>query len=518
MYIEPNTNIKLYAGIPLDNTYNHTLYFATKAFQDAYFHSGTAKYTLTVNSYQRVERGKMRIEKKADDLYDCNYLAFQNTNYGNKWFYAFITGVEFVNNVTSEITFEIDCMQTYCFDVEIKDCYVEREHSLTDAVGDNIIAEPIEIGDITCTDIATSGHFNSYVAVIATSYDAVQQQTAEASVQGGLLTGIKYVYASVNTPAQVQMLAQYLKDCVAADKSDSVVSLFMMPTDFIPDPNEPDVPRVQVARVQKNTTIHGYTPRNKKLLTYPYNYLGVDCGNADAIYRYEWFHRDDPQNDDGYCDFMMVCGMSCNPEIALVPEAYNGEQGTDFNYIEKLVMKDFPQVAWSNDAYKIWLARSGTQNTLQFIGGGVSAVAGGIQGGALGGAGIIGGFLASANARSQEIVAQNKPPQAKGVSSGTVDVATRTKDFYFRQMQVTLQNAKIIDDFFTMYGYACHRVKKPNLNSRPRWNYVKTKGCVAVGSAPSDEIKKICSIYDKGITFWKNASEVGNYSLNNDPT
>ena len=85
-------------------------------------------------------------------------------------------------------------------------------------------------------------------------------------------------------------------------------------------------------------------------------------------------------------------------------------------------------------------------------------------------------------------------------------------------MQITEQNARIIDDFFTKYGYACHRVKKPNMNSRPRWNYVKTKGCIAIGSAPSDEIKKICSIYDKGITFWKNASDVGDYSLNNEPT
>lgn len=517
MYIEPNTTIKLYAGIPLDNSYNHTLYFATKQFQDAYFHSGIAKYSIPINSYQRVEKGKMRIEKKADDIYDCNYLAFQNTNYGNKWFYAFITGIEYINNVTSEIKFEIDCMQTYCFDVDIKECYVEREHSLTDNVGDNIIEEPIEIGDVTCNALATSGHFNSYVAVIATSYDATQQQTAEASVQGGLFTGIKYVYGLIDNPTQVQSLANYLKACVDADKSDSVVSIFLMPTDFIPDPNNPDMPRVQVARVQKNNNIHGYVPRNKKLLTYPYNYLGVDCGNSSAVYRYEWFN-----GGDDYCDFELVCGMSCNPEIALVPEAYNGVGTTEFNYIEKLVMKDFPQVAWSIDAYKIWLARSGTQNTLQFIGGGATSVLSAYslmeQGNTLGGAGIVGGLMASANARSQEIVAQNKPPQSKGVSSGTVDVATRTKDFYFRQMQVTEQNAKIIDDFFTMFGYACHRVKKPNMNSRPRWNYVKTKGCVAVGSAPSDEIKKICSIYDKGITFWKNANEVGDYSLNNAPT
>ena len=30
-----------------------------------------------------------------------------------------------------------------------------------------------------------------------------------------------------------------------------------------------------------------------------------------------------------------------------------------------------------------------------------------------------------------------------------------------------------------------------------------------------DDVRKICSIYDSGITFWKNPSEVGNYSLDN---
>jgi hypothetical protein len=73
----------------------------------------------------------------------------------------------------------------------------------------------------------------------------------------------------------------------------------------------------------------------------------------------------------------------------------------------------------------------------------------------------------------------------------------------------------MIDDFFTMYGYAVRRCKIPNRSSRPHWNYVKTIGCCITGSVPADDMRKICSIYDAGITFWKNGNEVGNYSLNN---
>ena len=79
-----------------------------------------------------------------------------------------------------------------------------------------------------------------------------------------------------------------------------------------------------------------------------------------------------------------------------------------------------------------------------------------------------------------------------------------------------------------MFGYATNKVKTPNRNSRPHWNYVKTRGCVLhsgrvaadgtlTGGLPADDMAKINAIYDNGITFWKNGSEVGDYSLNNKP-
>ena len=70
-------------------------------------------------------------------------------------------------------------------------------------------------------------------------------------------------------------------------------------------------------------------------------------------------------------------------------------------------------------------------------------------------------------------------------------------------------------DYFDMFGYATHRVKIPNRSIRPHWNYVKTNGCVLRGNAPADDVRKICTIYDDGITFWKNGDEIGNYSLDN---
>ena len=504
MYIEPNSNIKIYNSVPLDNTYNHTLYFSSLSDQNAYFHgnSGILKYNLTSQSYQRVVKGSMRIAIKADNLYDCNYLAFQNASFGSKWFYAFITGVEYVNNDTSEISFEIDPVQTYLFDVQLKECYVEREHSSSDKAGDNIVAENIDIGDITCNAVSGSGHFSSYVAVIATAYDPDGQA---GGYQGGLFSGVNYIAGLINTAEQVKSLLDFLDATVDANKEDSVVSIFIMPSEFY---TTEDSASVQVSRVAKSTTIHGYTPRNKKLLTYPYNYLSVDCGNNDAIYRYEWFN-------DEYCDFAMYGCMSCNPQIMLVPQNYNGTDGDNFNFVEKLVMQGFPQVAWSVDSFRAWLAQEASSTAIQGIGSVASVAGGAMSGNPMA---MVGGIMGLANTANNIVLATNRPNQAKGTNSGTIDVATRTKDFYFRQMQISAEYARIIDDYFDMFGYATRRVKIPNRSVRPHWNYVKTNGCVLTGNAPADDVRKICSIYDNGITFWKNPSEVGNYSLNNSLT
>ena len=138
MSITPNTTIKVYHNVPLDITQQRSIAFASASAQNSYFHTvpnNILKYTFNANTYQRVRRGALRVQQTADNLYDCNYMAFQNTNYGQKWFYAFITSVEYVNDITSEITFEIDELQTWLFDMTLQACMIERSHTISDVIG-----------------------------------------------------------------------------------------------------------------------------------------------------------------------------------------------------------------------------------------------------------------------------------------------------------------------------------------------------------------------------------------------
>lgn len=174
MAIQPNSRMRLLQGVPLDSTYTNTLYFANQQDQTNHFltHYPYAK-EFYAQSYQRVKSGVCRLQIKADDIYPYNYMMFQNTSYGSKWFYAFINRVEYINDAQSNIYYEIDVMQTWFFEHILRPSYVERETSATDNIGDNIVSEPVDLGDIKCRRIYDTGLFDSYAVVVCKSETTV---------------------------------------------------------------------------------------------------------------------------------------------------------------------------------------------------------------------------------------------------------------------------------------------------------------------------------------------------------
>ena len=89
--------------------------------------------------------------------------------------------------------------------------------------------------------------------------------------------------------------------------------------------------------------------------------------------------------------------------------------------------------------------------------------------------------------------------------------------FYINQMTISPQHAKIIDSYFTRFGYATKITKVPNRNVRTHFCYTKTVGCEIKGKIPQSEREVICNVYDHGITFWKYAADIGNYDVDNPP-
>lgn len=558
MYIAPNTTVRLLTGVPLDNTYAHTIYFANKTAQTSYFQGKTKSGCLFNNiSYQRYSKGVIRLQKSADDIYDCNYMMFQNSAYGTRWFYAFINTIEYVSNTVCEITYEIDVIQTWFFDVTLLQSFVEREHSTTDVAGDNIVPEPVNIGEYYMGTPTGSGLFDTYDVVIVSPYtyqinsvtNPWEDSTDEKHLEG-ISTILSYqAFDSTNDSTSVAGQSFLAVAMSQFPDNEDIASAYLIPHSFIDYDNnqtirlDTDTFEPQIANYfthHPTSLSHGYVPKNKKLLTYPYNKLVIDTADGN-LYEYAFEFFDEYQEGSSHIDginFEIKGYRGINCSFKAVPVHYKGE---DLNYTEGCLLTDFPNVGIVNDSFKAWVAQNKTRTALQVasdimgIGAGAGTVMAGSQimtpitnvlsktgakmmsGGyeQIGKSGVkgIGGTLAEFADKSR----LRYHPRV-GSNDGSQEIVWGKKDFTGIQYSVNPQNAQIIDDFFNCYGYATHRVKVPNRNARPHWTYVKTIDINLESNAPSDDTNKIASIYDNGITFWVNGSEVGNYSLDNSPS
>jgi hypothetical protein len=524
MYIAPNSLLKLLNNVPLDNKYKHTLYFSNKSDQQDYF-ALQHKYSLIDYTYLR-EQKKIRVGIKADLLFDCNYLMYQNTSFGSKWFYAFITKVEYINNECTEISFEIDVMQTWLVgdDYNIKPSFVEREHVVNDEIGANRVDEKLEIGSYIIKNKTGTLDVDGVTNMIDMAYivgisdlSPLSSETDKTigRMYGNLYSGLTYWYFHKSKWTD---LKAFLQTYIDAKKTDAIVFISSIPAFLVGTSSgaiqeSETLPSLTVGLDKPYDNIDGYVPKNKKLFTYPYNLLYVTNNQGGySEFRYEEFTSVTGQPD---IRFGIIGNIAPSPMLQCCPVSYKvGSAGYDgMNTEYAIPMQGYPLCSWTDDVFKAWLVNNGINTAVNTMAG-IGAILGGAS---TANAGIIaGGAMAVFNQMSQLYRASLQPDQAKGnTNGGTLNIATERQEFYFQKMQIRAEFAKKIDGFFTMYGYKVNELKVPNINGRPHWNYVKTIDITLVGSVPSEDMEKIQGIYNNGITFWKNASEVGNYILDN---
>jgi hypothetical protein len=84
-------------------------------------------------------------------------------------------------------------------------------------------------------------------------------------------------------------------------------------------------------------------------------------------------------------------------------------------------------------------------------------------------------------------------------------------------MSIKQEYARIIDDYFTRFGYAIKRIVSPNITGRTYWNYVEIGSSeeIGYGEVPAKYMEQINNVCRRGVTIWHNHENVGNYSLDN---
>lgn len=518
-YIAPNSTIKLLVDVPISPGYSDTLWFASSADQLSYFNSHV-RTSFTEQSYQRHGNNRCRLNISADLVDDCNYMMFQNTAFSTKWFFAFITSVEYINTNVAEITFEIDHIQTWFFDYTTPPCFVERMHSLTDNIGDNIVPENVNTGEYI---------FNGgWQTIVDYSDSVIVLMMSDLSNYGGAFYDNIYGACTLYVYHATVLGKQALEDFIEqnAPQFSAIVGIYMLPAALLPDSMQSGftdgdhigssqnvTPKVwtQISALSGTETLDGYTPINNKLYTYPYNFLHVSNNQDGSLeLRYEFFENLKPTFETGG-------NLSAPVGAILYPKAYkNAEYGTAgiTDFAESITLSNFPMCSYSIDSYVAWLSQNLMPSVIRMAGGSIGKATSGNLAGA-------GGSLLSG---ATELLAQGYEASIAGdivkgnMYNGSTMFACSLMRFWCCRASVAYEYAKMIDDYFTAYGYAHRKIMAPNRHTRSRFTYVKTSGCVVKAAdssgsgVPSEAMRVIENCYNAGIRFWADTANAGNLS------
>lgn len=538
--IKPLTQIRL-LNIPIDSTNKHQLYFKNTDDQYNYMNSKVKK-TFTRYTYQRKD-SIFRIETPIDSIHDCNYLMYRNDT-SAKWFYAFITRREYISDDVTAIHVQTDVWQTWFNNITLLDSFVEREHVADDSIGANTVPESLETGSYVCNDIVSlfTGGKNTYIIMQLSGLPDELQVNRNITEYNGIFSGTLNV--AFQTTFSAGKMVSILDEL---GKGDAIVGIYLLPKSLVKNVNfevmsfkvgsrtiSNEVGLIPISTAHESlktvtgitaTSLNGYTPNNNKLYTYPYSYFYVSNNvGVDAEFHYEDFVGNS-------ASFKTIGSITPGGSIRTIPLNYNKQSDSSSSlnsYNAGITFPKYPIASWSNDLYTNWQTQNAVNQGISYvgaavaIGAGIAMMATGVGAGAgattIGAsvAGVTGGVGTIANTLAKSYEHSLVPPQARGnTNAGDVVYSASKMNMPLYKMSIRYEYAKIIDDYFTMFGYKVNKVKKPNISSRPHFNFVKTIDCNIKGNVPEEDIIKIKNIFNAGVTFWKNGDNLGNYSLTN---
>lgn len=557
------SNIILAKGIFMDMDYKNVLSY----------HEGEMLTLCQSNTHKVAERNHYSFIKESsniistdftyDECVEANYIAFQNYQYNDKWFFAWITKVEYINDGTTRLHFRVDIWSTWVDYWETRPCFVKREHMNDDTIGVNTTPEDLDVGMVECLtqyneDLSVSRV--GYWVCIECDYDLETNSQFEGiSVYNNMICGHSRYYIAILNGNENDGYLALLLFIYAVNQAGHIADLknmYCVPFDAIAtadrEPHTVQVTYPSTAGSVFNLTYYtttgsfsnrsknlvynkplswgDFTPRNNKCFCYPYNYLLVtnNTGNQD-VFRYEDFNG----SDTSKFEFLVEACMGVGYNARVVPVDYK-HQSVDYD--EQIPLGKYPVCGWSADAYTNWLFQNAVNIATKVVGVvGTTAMSVASMGASVGQVAEVGGQIQSLGntaSLSEGIIglvndfrtASLLPNiEGNGQNAGDINFSAKTNMFSFKLMRARLEYMWQIDDYFTKFGYRINRLTNPLLVGRRNWNYIEIGegeiiGVPKVGThtMPSTAMDLINNICRRGTTVWHNHDAIGNYGLQND--
>ena len=537
-YIAPSGTIKLYASVPLSPDHNDVIYIQSESAAVSALDAYPAK-TFSEESYTRQGRGKLRVGALADDLLLYNYLSWTNNMPigQKKYFFAFVTNIEYINNNCSEVSYIIDNYMTWFPFTQLGECFVEREIPASDRIGEHTVDEGIDTGDLVNSFSTTYDFGNDYYYLFQASTDE------HGNPRDRYVNGIScpLYYFTMPVGSALQEIVNYYHGINPqgdtqenTNNPDNMISINIIPAFLADQVGSGSGISSDTYHFSREMDIDGYMPKNNKLYTYPYSRINIS-NNSGTITEYRWELFADPQTQ--IVDFQIIGTTMGNPSILCYPLLYDN---VGAKYDNAIAMTNFPPIPWINDTYKAFIAQNKANIVSTLIG-----MAGNVAQGAVGMStagsiarqskeGSASQISAAGSAAGSAIGMFTSPVQAalnmvqevknhqfapEGVAnlaqSDMIMLLAKRMRFDFYNVTVKREYAKIIDDFFSAFGYAIRRIKTPDIHARAHWSYVKTCGCILNGCIPAQAKNDIINMFDRGIRIWDKINKIGHFELKN---
>lgn len=542
-YGEHETSVSL-CNVPWDNRYLDVPYFSNKVVQDQYFSTRGSWYALG-DDFRLIDGSTapatIRVNVNPETASRFNYLCYNNRASGTGklgWVYCFITGTRAINYECTELTIEVDVIQTYMFSYEHLPCILERRMAQNDSKffwgekeGANITQYKTIQGSIipytstsypylcvreialSKTNLTTPSWSKTQInyskigsASLPYSFVVCKTDDELASIIKGMqsypqynmenIISIGHISSTVCPPykiiddsltgnARTQPYWVYMGSGGTYDTSNQFTPVSFNDLNINITKNIP-IP-AYITGFVAGTGYASYTPKNKKLLSNEFRTLELDTVgktitlNLDAL-------------SGGFCQLETTVTFDNTFHLFVSPkEYYLSGSRTEYNtYFEIPIAYSLPI---TTDDYYTWLnahnveIQTKKQNiqiaeTLGIISAIGSIAMAGVTGGAsLTGLTVGASALTQGALQTRELEKQNEQVRSQDSYTERGEITDN-----FMQMSGNLQPQYVIrqidprevvkwDTFLSRYGYKTNEMGIPNFHARENWDYIKTNNC-----------------------------------------
>ena len=592
---KPSGSVFLLSGVPLDNKYEHTINFKSKDEQMAYFSSKIVK-SYAYTSYIR-KKDNILVDYHIDDIENVNYLYYRASS-SSKYYFCFVTSKRYKSERVTELSIEIDVMQTYHFDYKLLTSFIERAHTKRWEADKSpvfsFVEEGLDYGKEYINEKAYNIKRNDeviwFLCLMAHSKEFHEGITAPANLN------------DIPTPYVTYLIPHYLGKAsqsftIAGNKianisefmafmGDSAIGSAVKEISYIPylpinlsvnssgviTNNEAklvlNVDKIEASQswldslftdgascnllrinaeqstyndiitllsvkrfagvdmlsdddwssILANSKKAPYDKRiESKLMEYPYRYTLLTNWKSEPLILKNEYLKDE------YIQIKMSKSLSFNNPARYWVSGYKDDKNGRGACIVDDNALDVPIIS---DSFYEYQLNNKNQMNANLVNGLLGAITGVGVGVATGGVGLALGVTAGTS-QAKSIGSQiAKSSDIKAIPDSIINSNDSSLSMADKNLYLSLYKYKINDidssriaQYWHMFGYKVNALGDVNefINTRERFNYIKTIGANITGNFDNEDLATIKDIFNEGITFWHYYSgfEPLNYSYMN---